>query len=207
MLSSSYVSWQPYKRPSTGQKRFYRLNYNIAAVEVRLLSEDGKQIGVVTKEEALRRARELGVDLVEIAGNAKPPVCKLIDFKKFKYQESKREREIRKKAKEVILKEIRLRPFIAEHDFQVRVQRGREFLDDGDRLKVVVAFFGREITRKEFGFEILKRFLESVNDIGDQERPPKFEGKTLVAYFSPNKAKKHAKAENSKGDSQTLQNN
>lgn len=197
---------QRFHRPSVGTpKRFYRLNYNIQAPEVRVLNEEGKQIGVFTKEEALRRAKELGVDLVEIAALAKPPVCKLIDYKKFKYQESKREREIKKKAKEVTLKELRLRPFIGDHDFQVRVNRGKEFLSDGDRLKVVVAFFGREITRKEFGFEVTKRFSAAVSDIAVMERPPKFEGKTLVSYFSPGKGAKHVKTENQKGSSETVQ--
>lgn len=208
MLSSEDVSWQRYKRPTdTLSKRFYRLNLNIQAPEVRLLSEENKQIGVFTREEALRRARELNVDLVEIAPQAKPPVCKLIDFKKFKYQESKREREIKKKAREVTLKELRLRPFIGDHDFQVRVKRGREFLDDGDRVKVVVSFFGREITRKEFGFEVIRRFSESVADIASQERPPKFEGKTLVTYYSPGRGSKHAKTENEKGSAEALQAN
>lgn len=196
MLSFKHVYPQRHNRPAMGPpKRYYRLNLNITAPEVRLLSEEGKQVGVFTRDEALRRAREAGIDLVEIAPQAKPPVCKLIDFKKFKYQESKREREIKKKAKEVTTKELRLRPFIGDHDFQVRVNRGREFLEAGDRVKVVVNFYGREITRKEFGFNVIKRFSESVGDIAAQDRPPKFEGKTLVTYFTPSKGNKNAKAE------------
>lgn len=207
MLSLKNVFSQRFHRVSTAPKRFYRLNSNIQASQVRVLSEEGKQVGVFTRDEALRRARELGVDLVEIAAQADPPVCKLIDFKKFKYQESKRERELKKKAKDVTLKELRFRPFIGDHDFQIRVNKGREFLAAGDRLKLVVAFFGREITRKEFGFAVTKRFAEAIADIGSQERPPKFEGKTLVSYYTPSKGSKHAKTENQKRSNQTVQNN
>jgi len=155
---------------------------------VRLLDEDGKQIGVVSKLEALQKAKELGIDVVEIAANAKPPVAKLIDFKKFKYQEAKKERESRKNQKNVGIKEIRLRPFTGAHDFNTRVIQANNFLEDGNQVKVSVFFRGREIIRKEFGYEMMKRFtgaLEHTRVV----REPHLEGKNLVAMVVSNRKK------------------
>lgn len=170
---------------NTGHK-FYRLNYQITSPTVRLLDEEGKQIGVVSKLEALQKAKELDLDVVEVASKAVPPVAKLIDYKKFKYQEAKKEREIRKNQKHVGVKEVRLRPFMGEHDFQTRVDWGKEFLSDGNQLKITVLFKGREITRKEFGFEIMKKFIASVAPV-KIVREPHLEGKTLVAMAVPEK--------------------
>lgn len=152
------------------------------------MSEDGKQIGVVTKIEALQKAQELGLDIVEVAPNAKPPVAKLIDFKKFKYQEAKKERESKKSQKNVGVKEIRLRPFIGEHDFNTRTKKAQEFLDNGNQVKVVVSFRGREITRKEFGFDVMKRFIGSLPS-ARVVREPKPEGRTIVAMIVSDKKK------------------
>lgn len=155
---------------------------------VRLLDEEGKQIGIITKLEALQKAKELDLDVVEIAPAAKPPVAKLIDFKKFKYQEAKKEQEIRKSQKNVGVKEIRLRPFIGQHDFDTRLNRAKEFLEDGNQVKLSLFFRGREITRKEFGFDVMKRFiagLEAVRVV----REPKLEGKVLAAMVVPDKKK------------------
>ncbi len=155
---------------------------------MRLLDEEGKQIGIVSKLEALQKAKELNIDVVEIAPNAKPPVAKLIDFKKFKYQEAKKERENRKNQKNVGVKEIRLRPFIGQHDFDTRKGRTQEFLDEGNQVKLVVFFRGREITRKEFGYDVLKRFvlaLESARLV----REPHMEGRNLVAMVVASKKK------------------
>ncbi|MEK7119184.1 MAG: translation initiation factor IF-3 [Patescibacteria group bacterium] len=166
--------------------KFYRLNYQIASPTVRLLDEEGKQIGIVSKLEALQKAKELEIDVVEIAPNAKPPVAKLIDFKKFKYQEAKKERENKKSQKNVGVKEVRLRPFIGQHDFDTRLARAKEFLDAGNQVKISVFFKGREITRKEFGYDVVKRFigkLESVKLVRD----PHMEGRVLVAMVVPNR--------------------
>lgn len=146
----------------------------------------GKQIGILTKEEALRRAKEAGIDVVEIAPHANPPVAKLIDFKKFKYLEAKKQREERKKQKHVSTKEVRLRPFIGVHDLRVRISQAREFLQDGNQLKISIPFRGREITRKEFGFDVLNRFLKELSEI-KVVRPGHFEGKVLVALLAPDK--------------------
>lgn len=168
--------------------KHYRLNYQITSPTLRLLDEEGKQIGVVTKLEALQMAKEKGIDVVEVAASAKPPVAKLIDFKKFKYQEAKKERENRKSQKNVGVKEIRLRPFIGQHDFDTRVKRVQEFLSDGNQVKLTLFFRGREITRKEFGFDVMKRFIAALED-AKVVREPRLEGKLLVAMIVPNKKK------------------
>ncbi len=159
--------------------KHYRLNYQITSPTIRLLDEEGKQIGIVTKIEALQRAKESNIDVVEIAPNAKPPVAKLIDFKKFKYQEAKKERENKKSQKSVGIKEVRLRPFIGQHDFDTRLSQAKEFLTDGNQLKITIFFRGREITRKEFGFNVIKRFLAGLDQV-KVVREPHMEGKTLV---------------------------
>lgn len=169
-------------------RKFYRLNYQIQSPQLRLLDEEGKQIGVVTKLEALQKAKELELDVVEIAPNAKPPVAKLIDFKKFKYQEAKKEREARKSQKHVGVKEVRLRPFIGAHDFDTRLARGKEFLDEGNQLKINVAFKGREITRKEFGFTVINRFIAALPSI-KVVREPKMLGRVLEAMVVNDKKK------------------
>ncbi|MBI5620434.1 translation initiation factor IF-3 [Candidatus Gottesmanbacteria bacterium] len=163
-------------------RKFYRLNYQITAPSVRLLDEEGKQIGVVTKLEALQKAKEMGLDVVEIAPNANPPVAKLIDYKKFKYQEAKKDRESRKSQKNVGVKEIRLRPFIGQHDFDTRVAQAKDFLAEGNQVKLTLAFKGREITRKEFGFAVIKRFVQSLESI-KVVREPKVFGKFLEAMI------------------------
>lgn len=150
------------------------------------MDEKGNQVGVVSKIEALQKAKELGLDIVEIAGNAKPPVAKLIDFKKFKYQESKKERESNKNVKNVGVKEVRLRPFIDQHDFDTRLKRGQEFLDKGNQVKINVLFKGRELGRKQFGFEVITRFVNALTG-AKIVRTPHMEGRTLAAMVVPDK--------------------
>jgi len=161
------------------KSKFYRLNYQITSLNVRLLDEEGKQIGVVSKIEALQRAKEQNVDVVEVAPNANPPVAKLIDYKKFKYQEAKKERESRKSQKNVGVKEIRLRPFIGQHDFQTRLAQTKEFIEEGNQVKISVFFRGREMARKEFGFKILEQFMTQLEGI-KVVRDVHMEGKTLT---------------------------
>lgn len=129
------------------------------------------------------------MDLVEIAGQASPPVCKIIDFKKFKYLEEKKDADSRKAAKQVETKEIRLRPFTSENDLEVRLRRMKEFLEDGDRVKVVVKFIGREMARPEFGHQLvakITKFVEGEN-LGKLDKPGRFEGKNLVVSYTPGK--------------------
>jgi len=168
--------------------KHYRLNYQIVSPTLRLLDEEGKLIGLVSKIEALQRAKELSLDVVEVAPNAQPPVAKLIDFKKFKYQEAKKERESKKNQKNVGVKETRLRPFIGQHDFDTRLEQAKGFLGDGNQLKISVFFKGREITRKEFGFKVIDEFINKLEAV-KIVRPPHMEGRTLVAMVVPDKKK------------------
>ena len=154
---------------------------------MRVLDSTGKQLGVFSLTEALKMAQESGLDLVEVAGQAVPPVCKIIDFKKFKYLEEKRESDSKKSSRQVDTKEIRLRPFTSENDLEVRLKRIREFLSSGDRVKVVVKFMGREISRPEFGTTLINKITAFVEDqhLGKVDQQPKFEGKNLVVSYTP----------------------
>ena len=168
--------------------KFYRLNYQITSPQLRLLDEMGKQIGLVSKIEALQKAKELGVDVVEIAPDAKPAVAKLIDYKKFKYQEAKKDRESKKSQKNVGVKEVRLRPFIGQHDLDTRLRQASVFLEEGNQLKISVFFRGREITRKEFGYEVVKKFLAQLESV-KIVREPHMEGRTLATMVVADKKK------------------
>ncbi len=170
-------------------RKFYRINYQITSPELRLLDETGKQIGIVSKIEALQKARELNLDVVEVASNAKPPVAKLIDYKKFKYQESKKDRESRKLSKKVGVKELRIRPFIGQHDFDTRVKQSKEFLTDGNQVKINVVFKGRELAHKEFGFDIIRKFQTALGNV-KPVRDAHFEGKVLSATYIAQKKEK-----------------
>lgn len=150
------------------------------------MDESGKQIGIKDKNEALKLAQAENKDLVEIAPNSKPPVVKLIDYKKFKYLEAKKEREARKKVKHVTIKEIRLSPFMGEHDLQIKVKKGENFLKDGNQLKINIPFKGREITHKEFGLGIMEKAIKALQNYGKVSRSPYFEGRILVSILTPN---------------------
>lgn len=165
--------------------KYYRLNYQITAPQMRLLDEKGKQIGLVERNEALKRAQAEEKDLVEIASKANPPVVKLIDFKKFKYLEAKRLREVKKKVKKVGIKEIRLSPFIGEHDFKTRITQGKNFLKEGNQLKISVPFKGRQLRHKEFGNQIMEKAIHYLQTTAKVVRPPYFEGRILVATMTP----------------------
>ncbi len=156
---------------------------------MRVLDIDGKQVGILTKDKALEIAREKGVDLVEIAPLAKPPVARIIDFKKFKYLESKKKQAEKRKQKHVDMKEIRLSPVIGQHDLDTRAARAKEFIDQGHTLKISIPFRGRLITHKELGFEVLHRFFDAIKPV-KVVREPKFEGKILVAQVVKDKSNK-----------------
>lgn len=167
----------------------YRINNQISAKEVRLLREDGTQIGVVTKEDALSQAKAAGVDAVEIAPNAVPPVVKLIDYKKLLYQLAKKERQDKASQKKVDLKEIRLTPFMAQNDFQVKIDRGRGFLEEGHKLRVTVKFVGRQLTHKEFGPQMMDRATTALAEIATVDQPGKWIGRQYLATLTPIKRK------------------
>ncbi|MGB9911078.1 MAG: translation initiation factor IF-3 [Microgenomates group bacterium] len=144
-------------------RKFYRLNQYITAKEVRVVDEKGKQIGIFPIEEALNKARSLNLDLVEVAPQANPPVCKIIDFKKFKYLEKKKEKEEKKKNKKIEVKEIRLKPFIAENDLNFRIKKAEKFLKEGNKVKLVVTFYGRQLGKQNFGREIINKIIENLS--------------------------------------------
>lgn len=166
------------------------MNAEINAPEVRLIGEDGEQVGIVSIGEALRMAEDAEVDLVEIAPLAKPPVCRLMDFGKFKYQEAKRAHDAKLKQKQTQLKEIKLRPRTDEADYQIKLRKMVEFLGDGDKVKVTLRFRGREMAHQEFGMRQLERVKADLEEIGSVEQFPKMEGRQLIMVMSPSK-KKH----------------
>ncbi|KKS90361.1 MAG: Translation initiation factor IF-3 [Microgenomates group bacterium GW2011_GWA2_44_7] len=167
--------------------KVYRLNNQITASPVRLISSDGKQIGVVPIEEARKMAEESNQDLVEISGEAQPPVIKLIDFKKFRYQEAKKEREAAKKVKKVDLKEVRLTPFMAEGDFRVKVERMKEFITEGNKVRITVRFTGRQMGKTQFGFIIMKKAFDALADYATVDQMPKLIGRQIIAVMTPAK--------------------
>ncbi len=168
---------------------FYRVNQNITAKEVRLLNEDGTQVGVISLEDARKKAIEVGTDLVEIAPQAQPPVVKLINFKKFKYQLAKKEQAEKKKQKGGELKEVRFTPFMAENDFQTKFRRVAEFLGDNNKVRLVVRFKIREIPSKQFGFNILTRVTNSLSESATIDQPAKMIGRQILMTISPTKNK------------------
>lgn len=175
-----------YKKHSQ-ETRFYRTNDRIFATSLRVLDGEGKQIGVLSRFEALAKARELELDLVEVAPNAKPAVAKIIDFKKFLYQEAKKKKEEKKKAKVSETKEVRLGPFMNDHDLEVMVKRARGFLTEGDKVRLVVRFVGRQITHPEFGHGITKKAIDKLQDVSKVEKISRLEGKNLITILSPEK--------------------
>ncbi|OGG06921.1 translation initiation factor IF-3 [Candidatus Gottesmanbacteria bacterium RIFCSPHIGHO2_02_FULL_40_24] len=168
--------------------KYYRLNYQIQALQLRLIDEKGLQLGILDRNEALKLAQKEGKDLVEVAPNAVPPVVRIIDFKKFKYLEAKKEREARKKVKNVSVKEIRLSPFMGDHDFKTRMSQAEDFLKDGNQLKISIPFRGREITKKEFGMEMAKKAINQLSNIARIVKEPHFEGRVLVTILASQKS-------------------
>lgn len=164
-----------------------QINEQIRDKEVRLIGENGDQLGIVSGKEALAMAHEKNLDLVKISPNATPPVCKIMDFGKYKYEASKKEKESRKKQKVVVLKEIRLRPSIEDNDLKTKAKNAAKFLEAGDKVKVAVRFRGRELGHKEIGYQVIKAFVEMIGDAGTPEKSPKFEGNSLVLMLEPKK--------------------
>ena len=162
-----------------------RVNERIRIREVRLIDENGKQIGVIPTREALETARERGLDLVEVQPNAVPPVCRLMDYGRFRYEESRKERESRKRAKTVALKEIRMKPKIGEHDVETKARNARRFLLAGDRVKVSVRFRGRENLHQDIGRDLLLRMIDNLNDVAIVDQQPRSEGQDMSILLSP----------------------
>ena len=162
------------------------MNERIRYPEIRVVGDDGSQLGVLPTREALAIARSKGLDLIEVAPQAQPPVCKIIDYGKFKYEQSKREKDASKKHKQADLKGIKMFPHIDQHDFDVKVKSALKFLQDGDKVKVTIAFKGREITHPEFGRQQMEKVIASANEIGAiVEKPPALEGRQMTMILSP----------------------
>ncbi|MCD8498236.1 MAG: translation initiation factor IF-3 [Alphaproteobacteria bacterium] len=162
-----------------------RVNDQIRAQEVRLVGADGEMIGVVPVKEALTMAEEAGLDLVEVSPGAEPPVCKILDYGKYKYEQQKKANEARKKQKTVDVKEVKLRPGIEEHDYQVKLRNARRFLEDGDKVKVTLRFRGREMAHQEIGLGVLNRMKEDLGELAKVDMEAKMEGRQAVMVLSP----------------------
>lgn len=175
--------------PKRGGKDGLRVNREIRAPEVRVIDEEGKMLGVFPPFEALRMAEDRGLDLIEIAPTAKPPTCKIGDYGKYKYEQKKKEHQARKNQTVIVIKEIQLRPRTDIHDLEVKMRHARRFLLEGDKVKVNLRFYGREMAHQELGMELLKKVSSSLNDIAIVEVPPKMEGRQLFVLFAPDAAK------------------
>ncbi|SCC32416.1 bacterial translation initiation factor 3 (bIF-3) [Priestia flexa] len=165
------------------------VNEGIRAREVRLIDQNGEQLGIKSKNEALDIAARANLDLVMVAANAKPPVCRIMDYGKFRYEQQRKEREARKNQKVVNLKEVRLSPTIDEHDFNTKLRNARKFLEKGDKVKASIRFKGRAITHKGIGQKVLDRFSEACADVSSVESAPKMEGRSMFLVLAPKNEK------------------
>ena len=169
----------------TISKDTMRINEEIRAREVRLTSATNEPLGIVQLRDALQMAVEQNLDLVEVAPTAKPPVCRIMDFGKFKYEQQKREKEVKKKQKVVTVKEVKLRPNIEDHDFEVKFKNAQRFLEDGDKVKVTIMFRGRELSHPELGRKVLDKMALQIKDMANIERGAKLEGKNMIMILAP----------------------
>nr|WP_250045685.1 translation initiation factor IF-3 [Phaeovulum sp. NW3] len=188
-------SWNGHRRSATIARRPHnappqrdtgpRVNDRIRAPEIRLIGADGENVGVVTPARALMMAEEAGLDLVEISPTAVPPVCKIMDYGKFKYEQQKREAEARKKQHIIEIKEVKFRPGTDTHDYEVKMRAVMRFLEEGDKVKVTLRFRGREMAHQDLGLELLNRVKADVGEAGKVESMPKLEGRQMVMMIAP----------------------
>jgi translation initiation factor IF-3 len=176
---------QQFRRQAISRPVQTRVNERIRIREVRLIDDQGNQIGIIPTREALEMARERGLDLVEVAPNAVPPVCRLMDYGKFRYEQSRKERESRKSQHVTRVKEVRIEPKIGDHDLETKGRQAARFLEAGDKVKLSVLFRGRSITHPELGRELLDQLQEQLKDIGTVEQTPRMEGRTMTMYLAP----------------------
>jgi translation initiation factor IF-3 len=174
---------------------YLKVNQEIRSPELRVIGSDGKQIGLLSRDEALNKAREEGLDLIEIAPTARPPVAKIIDQGKFRYELEKKLQKEKKKTKASELKEVRFSPFIAENDFNTRTERVREFLEGKNKVRLVVVFLGRQMNSKSFGYDVIKRVMSKFEGSITLDSEPKFFGRHLAAIISPTKKLKGERQE------------
>lgn len=173
---------RPHQRPPRNEGP--RVNEDISVEEVRLIDEDGEMQGVVKTSEAIQRAADSGLDLVEVSPNASPPVCKILDYGKYKYEQQKKAAEARKKQKTIDVKEIKIRPGIEEHDYNVKMRNARRFLEDGNKVKVTMRFRGREMAHQNIGRDLLERMKNELAEISKVDLEPKMEGRQIIMVLS-----------------------
>lgn len=175
------------RRPHRGRPpvaRGPRTNHRIRVRQIRCIDDEGKMLGVIDTADALAIANQKGLDLVEIAPDQRPPVCRIMDFGKFKYEQKKKEQASKKKQHHVQVKEVRVRPKIAEHDIMVKVRKARQFLEEGDKVQINCLFRGREMAHRELGIKVMKEVFEHLKDIARVEREPHLEGRRMVMLVS-----------------------
>jgi translation initiation factor IF-3 len=162
-----------------------RVNEQINIPEVRLIDENGENVGVVSRDDALRRAEEAGLDLVEISPHAAPPVCKILDYGRYKYEDQKKKAEARKKQKVIDVKEIKMRPNIDQHDYDVKMRSIHRFIEEGDKVKVTLRFRGREMAHQDLGLKVLNRVRDQLEELAKVEQFPKLEGRQMIMVLAP----------------------
>ena len=167
----------------------YQINEDIKDKEIRLIGEDGSQLGIMSSTEAFQVAVEKELDLVKIAPGSNPPVCKIMDYGKYRFEQAKREKEARRNQHIVEVKEIRMSPSIGINDFNVKLKNGQKFLKEGDRLKVTVRFRGREMAHTNIGEDLLKKFADECTELGTVDKNPKLEGRHMAMFLSPKNTK------------------
>lgn len=163
----------------------YLINESIRVREVRLIDVEGKQVGIVPTRKALQMAQEANLDLVTVAPNAKPPVCRIMDYGKFKFEQQKKEKEAKKKQRVMNVKEVRFSPNIDEHDYHTKMRNVLKFLKKGDKVKCSIRFRGRQISHADMGREVLLRLAEDASEVGEVEKQPKMEGRSMVMFLVP----------------------
>lgn len=164
-----------------------RVNRQIRISPVRVISPEGNQLGIMPIEEAMTLAEEEGLDLVEVAPNARPPVCRIMDYGKYKYEEARRQRQARKRQHQILVKEVKFRPGIEDHDFDFKVRHARRFLEEGNKVKATMMFRGRQMAHPELGRDVLARVAEAVDDVGRIESEPLLEGRNMTMILAPRK--------------------
>ena len=175
----------PFRRKNSGP----RINKDITAEEIRVVDGEGEMRGVMKLADALELAEESGLDLVELSPNAKPPVCKILDYGKYKYEQQKKANEARKKQKTIDVKEVKIRPNIEKHDYDVKMRNARKFLEKGDKVKVTMRFRGREMAHQNIGLDLLKKMQTELEDISKTELYPKLEGRQMIMVLASEIAK------------------
>ncbi|MGB0934937.1 MAG: translation initiation factor IF-3 [Alphaproteobacteria bacterium] len=175
----------PGRGPQNPEKDGPRVNESIRVPKVRLIDHKGDNIGVISRDDALKMARQAGLDLIEVSPNVDPPVCKISDFGKYKYELQKKKSEMRRKQKTIEIKEVKIRPMIEENDYQVKLRNVKRFIGDGNKVKVSLRFRGREMTHQELGMKVMNRIIDDMEELAKVDNRPKLEGRQVIMVLSP----------------------